>query len=42
MSPVAMSTTGPGFYIGANVGVGMGRDYTRLDVAAAPSFERSI
>ena len=40
-APVAMVYDWTGFYIGANAGVGMGRDYTRLDVAAAPSFERS-
>src|SRR5688500_11004476 len=31
-APVAMVYDWTGFYIGANAGVGMGRDYTRLDV----------
>jgi outer membrane immunogenic protein len=40
-APVAMVYDWTGFYIGVNAGVGMGRDYTRLDIPAGPSFERS-
>jgi outer membrane immunogenic protein len=40
-APVAMVYDWTGFYIGANAGVGVGRDYTRLDIPAGLSFEAS-
>jgi outer membrane immunogenic protein len=30
-----------GFYIGVNAGVGIGRDYSRVDIPAGLSFEQS-
>jgi outer membrane immunogenic protein len=40
-APVAMIYDWSGFYIGVNAGVGMGRDYTRLDIPGGPSAEAS-
>lgn len=40
-APVATVYDWTGFYIGANAGVGLGRDYSRLDIPAGLSFERS-
>ena len=40
-APVSVVYDWTGFYIGANAGVGVGRDYTRLDVPAGGSFEAS-
>ena len=40
-APVAAVYDWTGFYIGANAGVGVGRDYTRLDIPAGLSFEAS-
>lgn len=38
-APVAMVYDWTGFYIGANAGVGIGRDYTRLAIPGGTSFE---
>lgn len=38
-APVAMVYDWTGFYIGVNAGVGIGRDYTRMDIPAGLSFE---
>ena len=40
-APVAMVYDWTGFYIGANAGVGVGRDYTRMAIPAGLSFEAS-
>jgi outer membrane immunogenic protein len=40
-APVATVYDWTGFYIGANAGVGVGRDYSRLDVPALLGFEAS-
>jgi outer membrane immunogenic protein len=40
-APVAMVYDWTGFYVGVNAGGGIGRDYTRLAIPAAPSFEAS-
>jgi outer membrane immunogenic protein len=40
-TPVATVYDWTGFYIGVNAGVGVGRDYTRLDIPAGLSFEAS-
>jgi hypothetical protein len=42
-APAATAYDWTGFYLGGNVGVGVGRDFTRLDLPdpAALSFERS-
>src|ERR1700733_8326083 len=38
-APEAMVYDWTGFYIGANAGVGVGRDYTRVAIPAGLSFE---
>jgi outer membrane immunogenic protein len=40
-APVAMVYDWTGFYVGVNVGGGIGRDYTRLAIPAGPTFEAS-
>src|SRR5437763_638661 len=40
-APAAMIYDWTGFYIGANAGIGVGRDSTRLDIPAGGSFESS-
>ena len=40
-APVAMVYDWTGFYIGANAGVGIGRDYTRVEIPDGLSFEAS-
>jgi outer membrane immunogenic protein len=40
-APIAMDYDWTGFYLGANAGVGIGRNYTRLDIPAGGSFETS-
>jgi outer membrane immunogenic protein len=40
-APVAMVYDWTGFYIGANAGVGIGRDYTRVAIPGGLSFEAS-
>jgi outer membrane immunogenic protein len=40
-APVAMVYDWTGFYIGVNAGVGVGRDYNRLDIPVGLSFESS-